>query len=169
MLKVCATCNKEFDTDWPTKVCCSAECSLLRKKETDHLWRKAHPEKLYAASRKHYKAHPEEEHEWQRKWRKTPRGKASGAAVRHNRRTRLSGISMTIDMVLELKADFDGFCPYCWDKIISGHVDHIVPVSRGGTNQRNNLAWVCAECNAQKGDKSLVEFRLVQEAEAKRA
>lgn len=150
MLKVCAICNKEFDDlDWYNKTCCSAECSRLYRKET---------------SRKYYKAHAEERREWRREWQETSRGKASGTAVRHNRRTRLSGISMTADMVLELKTEFLGFCPYCWDKIIKGHVDHIVPVSRGGTNERTNLAWVCAECNREKGDKSLLEFRLAQEA-----
>jgi len=179
MLKVCAICNKEFDTDWSSKLCCSVACTLLRRKKTARKWREVYSEKVHdathtyyethsermrEASRTYYKAHLEEEHEWQRVWRQTPRGKAWTIAAQHNRRVKLSGISMTTDMVLELKTDFGGYCPYCWDKIVKGHVDHIVPVSRGGTNERNNLAWVCAECNAQKGDKSLVEFRLFQEA-----
>jgi 5-methylcytosine-specific restriction endonuclease McrA len=78
----------------------------------------------------------------------------------------LNGVTLTADTILDLKADFDGFCPYCWDKIETGHIDHIVPVSKGGTNERNNLAWVCATCNVQKGNKSLAEFRLYQVQEA---
>lgn len=32
-------------------------------------------------------------------------------------------------------------------------VDHIIPVSRGGGNSRDNLRCVCHECNAIKGNK----------------
>jgi 5-methylcytosine-specific restriction endonuclease McrA len=71
---------------------------------------------------------------------------------------------VTTDIVLEVKADFDGFCPYCWEKIVKGHMDHVVPVTKGGTNARENLAWVCSKCNQQKKDKNLAEFRTYQES-----
>jgi 5-methylcytosine-specific restriction endonuclease McrA len=32
-----------------------------------------------------------------------------------------------------------------------GHVDHILPRSRGGQNNRNNLQLICAGCNCSKG------------------
>jgi 5-methylcytosine-specific restriction endonuclease McrA len=107
--------------------------------------------------------HPEARQASSQKRRATARGKAIDAATIHNRRVQLNGISLTADTVLEVKADFDGFCPYCWEKIVKGHMDHIVPVSNGGTNARENLAWVCSTCNQQKGDKSLLEFRGFQE------
>jgi len=31
------------------------------------------------------------------------------------------------------------------------HVDHIVPLARGGSNDRENLRVLCARCNLQKG------------------
>ena len=31
------------------------------------------------------------------------------------------------------------------------HIDHIVPVSAGGTNELSNLALACARCNVAKG------------------
>ena len=34
-----------------------------------------------------------------------------------------------------------------------GSVDHIVPLSRGGTNTWENVAWAAKEINAQKGNK----------------
>jgi 5-methylcytosine-specific restriction endonuclease McrA len=67
---------------------------------------------------------------------------------------------MTVETVLELKAEYGGICPYCNTVIVKGHVDHVAPISRAGTNDRNNLVWVCQNCNVQKGDKSLLHFLL---------
>lgn len=38
------------------------------------------------------------------------------------------------------------------------HVDHIVPVSKGGRNDPNSLATSCEECNLGKGVQSIEEF-----------
>lgn len=54
----------------------------------------------------------------------------------------------------------DGFvCAYCGD--ISGpfHMDHIYPVSRGGTNDPENLTPACIPCNMSKRDKTLSEWQ----------
>lgn len=32
-------------------------------------------------------------------------------------------------------------------------VDHVIPMSRGGTNEESNLVAACADCNAGKGRK----------------
>ncbi len=38
-------------------------------------------------------------------------------------------------------------------------VDHILPISRGGTNALDNLATACKFCNTSKGTKTLVEWK----------
>jgi 5-methylcytosine-specific restriction endonuclease McrA len=35
----------------------------------------------------------------------------------------------------------------------AGSVDHIVPVSKGGTNEESNLRWMCRSCNCSRGAK----------------
>lgn len=38
------------------------------------------------------------------------------------------------------------------------NVDHVIPVSRGGTNEEHNLQCLCRACNAKKRDRKLVLF-----------
>ncbi|WP_412758748.1 HNH endonuclease [Metabacillus fastidiosus] len=35
------------------------------------------------------------------------------------------------------------------------HVDHVIPVSKGGTDNRNNLVTACQDCNSGKNDTDL--------------
>lgn len=57
----------------------------------------------------------------------------------------------------------DGYvCAYCGDTEGPFHVDHIFPVSRGGTDDPENLTCACASCNLSKSDKTLQEWRGVK-------
>lgn len=49
-------------------------------------------------------------------------------------------------------------CPYC-NKNKPNTIDHVIPLSKGGTNNMDNLLPVCVSCNSKKGDKSLVEWK----------
>ncbi len=37
-------------------------------------------------------------------------------------------------------------------------VDHVLPISRGGTNDLDNLVLACQPCNVSKGNSTLDEF-----------
>lgn len=55
----------------------------------------------------------------------------------------------------------DGYtCQYCGAKApnVELHVDHIVPVSKGGTNDLSNLVTACAECNLGKSNLETTKF-----------
>ena len=43
-------------------------------------------------------------------------------------------------------------CQYCGEP--AGHVDHIIPVCQGGTDEMENLAAACASCNLKKGGRT---------------
>ena len=50
-------------------------------------------------------------------------------------------------------------CAYCRARLNGrGHLDHIVAISRGGSNWPKNLQWVCALCNTRKHAKDPIEF-----------
>ena len=52
----------------------------------------------------------------------------------------------------------DGTCPYCGRKLVDPHLDHIVPLNRGGANTRHNIQLTCPDCNRMKSDMLEEEF-----------
>jgi len=44
----------------------------------------------------------------------------------------------------------EGQCRYCGERYFPLTIDHILPVSRGGINNRENLAAACWPCNFEK-------------------
>ena len=54
-------------------------------------------------------------------------------------------------------------CQYCGEKApnIILHIDHITPVSKGGTNDLLNLITSCAGCNLGKSDRTLADTTII--------
>jgi 5-methylcytosine-specific restriction endonuclease McrA len=48
-------------------------------------------------------------------------------------------------------------CAYCGGE--AEHVDHVVPVTLGGTDAMRNLAAACAPCNIEKSDRTPDEWK----------
>ena len=57
---------------------------------------------------------------------------------------------------------YDGHCAYCGYKIRYDEmvIDHILPISKGGSNKIENLFPSCGDCNAYKYNLTLGEFRV---------
>lgn len=73
-------------------------------------------------------------------------------------------------VVRSLMRQFDEACVYCGDQVFYPHapagmagkfatIDHRLPLSKGGTWKRRNLALACRDCNTEKGDTAYCEFR----------
>lgn len=76
---------------------------------------------------------------------------------RHYRRKRRAILAGCVDHhaqsdILEIREKQRGRCAYCRVKLknVSEHVDHIVPLSKGGGNGRRNIQLLCETCNVQK-------------------
>ena len=75
---------------------------------------------------------------------------------------------LTVDQWRELKAHYGGSCAYC-GRVPSGIrrdilvLEHIEPISRGGSHSRDNVVPACNRCNVRKGDLLLLEWICVRE------
>jgi len=54
----------------------------------------------------------------------------------------------------------DYTCQYCGQVGGELHCDHVVPLSRGGTSDPENLVTACPHCNASKSTKTLEEWQV---------
>lgn len=65
---------------------------------------------------------------------------------------------------VEVLAARDGWvCAYCRNPLQATlplpEVDHVIPKSKGGTDELSNLVLACAPCNGSKGDKLLEDWK----------
>lgn len=69
------------------------------------------------------------------------------------RRLQIEG-SHTTQEWIDLKKIYGNVCVKCGEKEYAGNaltIDHKVPVSKGGTNNIDNLQPLCKRCNSSKG------------------
>lgn len=52
------------------------------------------------------------------------------------------------------------FCFYCYEEVPKEELtaDHVFPRAKGGTNDLNNIIFVCKHCNSSKGKKELLQW-----------
>lgn len=101
--------------------------------------------------------------EYGMKYHKTPAGKDSARRNSANRRARILSSadgSVTKASLAQLKIDQKGQCFHCsaeldFDTPRKVHLDHYIPLSKGGLHSIDNVVWSCGHCNSTKGAKLL--------------
>ena len=126
-------------------------------------------ERMAAWTRAWREKHPGYSAEANRKWREANPGAAAAYHQANRDKAVLRGLerrarktAATIGPI-DLKALWDsnqGRCQLCggaidpslrWPDPMSQSVDHIVPLSKGGTHEQSNLQWTHLVCNIRKG------------------
>lgn len=94
------------------------------------------------------------------------KGKEVRRVANHRRRAACKSTddgSITTESLCDLKAEQDHKCFYCknaldfkgYNKV---HLDHYIPLAKGGTHTLSNVKWSCQKCNQSKNDKLPEEF-----------
>lgn len=81
----------------------------------------------------------------------------------HNSKIRIAALAATPNPLTkrewrDLIAYFGGRCAYCHEPTVKPVKDHVVPVSKGGLFNKENIVPACRPCNASKRDVSLIAF-----------
>lgn len=145
----CKTCLSDYSRRRyqasPTKIHQSQKLTPEQNRERNRRWREKHRD--YDRERK-------------RRWAKeNPEKNAANARNYEARKLAAEGTHTASDIDAQLKRQ-NSRCYFCGCKLTSiphlpnsQTVDHIVPLSRGGSNSPDNLVLACAHCNFSKHDK----------------
>lgn len=67
------------------------------------------------------------------------------------------GRHSALDFV-RMQRRYGGLCAYCGEQPGDTR-DHVLPVTRGGSDSIGNILPACAPCNSSKGTRLLAEWR----------
>lgn len=163
----CVTCAIARGRDWGVK-------NRKKKQAYNAAWRQANREYVREKSRVWYQANKKSSRRrssaWAKRnpdhvrrrvaaWRRANPNKVKQYA--HNRRTRLAknGGTFTSEEWIALCSKYDNKCLCCGHDDVELTVDHVIPISKGGSNSIDNLQPLCGPCNSGKGAKS-TDYRI---------
>ena len=151
------------------------EANPERKRQTDKAYHLSHSEQIAQRQKTWYANNAEGQLLKKRLYRisNIERFKAKDLAYRinnpekyrmgiHRRRAKKAGAdgSHTAAELIEQRQRQENRCFYCGEELRnSDHADHLTPLSRGGSDGIENIAWACAQCNRRKGNKTEAEYR----------
>jgi 5-methylcytosine-specific restriction endonuclease McrA len=174
----CVACKKEWSERNK-----AAELASKRKyrnankdieRERQRSSRAKNPSHYAATAKKWREANKEKKAKMDRDWalrnRETVRKYASDYRKKYpervnclnrNRKARIreNGGTHTESDIFGILYSQGGRCALCKVSVKKyRHIDHIVPISKGGGNHRRNLQILCEPCNTSKKDKDQIEF-----------
>ena len=131
------------------------ESAANRSKE----WREKYPERYKEISRISREKRREAAKEYAKKFRKEhPDICRNYAHIKRARKRNAKGTHNAQD-IARIYENQKGRCAYCKVKVGKNyHVDHVIPLAKGGSNGKENLQICCPSCNMKKKAKDPVDF-----------
>lgn len=122
---------------------------------------RSNPELARAMKRVLYAANPVKYNKKVAEWK--ARNPIAASAIKRNywaRKKRASGSHTSGDIKLLLTLQ-KSKCAHTWCRVSiknGYHVDHVMPLAKGGSNDRRNLQLLCAHCNHSKNAVHPIDF-----------
>lgn len=188
---ICKPCNVEHTRQWranhPEKYAEYNEQTRQHQSDKKRTWRKSNPDKVRKHKSDSQKRHPESNRRRQKRyyashpeeksligykgyWSRVQRsGREWITVANHKRRARLLSAegSHTKEELVQLFEEQEHRCGYCGITLyqhipFDRHLDHIQPISRGGSNSIENLVYTCQACNSSKNDRTFEEWKAIR-------
>ena len=95
-----------------------------------------------------------------REWAKKYPERVIRNGANRRARERAVGGKLSRDIITQLMKSQRGKCVACGMRLTrrNRHLDHIVPIKRGGLNSDSNVQLLCAPCNLSKHARDPIEF-----------
>lgn len=138
-----------------------------KNNERSRLWTAENKDRLNAEQRARY-ASDEAYRDYMRanalSWPKKNPEAFKAIQKRRDERMKAIGGEIPDELKIEIWLDQEERCAYCGITLQfqECETDHLLAVSRGGTNERDNLRVACEHCNRSKGTKTLEEWQAVR-------
>lgn len=123
------------------------EANRERARETVRKWRDDDPERA-AESKRRYRE------------RNRDKVRAMEQLKSIKRRTRMQGSGVYAISAKDMRRLLNSPCAVDGCTNTNMHIDHVIPVSRGGSHGIGNLQALCARHNQQKWSRTWIEFRV---------
>lgn len=126
-----------------------------KHRDENKQWKLNNPEKAQQMNRDGYQRNREARLQHSRVYRKNNPESARLASHRRKALRRNAQGRVTAQDIRTMKKAQRSRCYYCKAKFVNDkyHVDHVIPLSRGGSNSPENLVLACPSCNLSKHNK----------------
>jgi 5-methylcytosine-specific restriction endonuclease McrA len=130
-----------------------------RPRKAKATYQAKHPERVLQHARETYGRRKEQAQLRHKEWlAANPHKRREHEAARRAKAGKDRYTADDVDRLLTLQAFR---CVYCKHSIkLKFHVDHIMPLSKGGTNSAKNIQLLCQPCNQMKHAKHPVDFAI---------
>ena len=149
------------------------ERGKISHRKSSKKWRENNPEWIKKNRKEQYKEYKEYkkqlseddlkkvrkyQSEYRKRWLKTEKGKAFNQRLKITRRTREKNIinTLTAQEWVDILKEYKFRCAYCGKEFTlfdRETRDHVIPISKGGDNVKENIVPACQSCNSKKGDR----------------